>query len=91
MSYLRLDTLLWLTLIPVEGEEHLGLVVDSDKCMVSCLRLLTLLLLLVTSCGRRGVPRFGELLLRKVLFDKVTYSHLAFSYILWKERSTKVW
>ena len=70
----------------------IGYWVESEEGMATWVRLVTHTLFLVTSCGRWRAPLVGELHLRRyVALRKVSYSPLAFGYILWKVRSTIDW
>ena len=65
-ALIKLIYILRLLLHSVEVRSSIGWWVAFEECMVLCVRLITLLLLLVTLCVRWGVPLVGELYLRKI-------------------------
>ena len=83
-SHLVFDYILW-KVMSTMGNGFVSYIWDD---MVTLVRLGTLILLLLTFCGRWGAPLVGELHLRKYYCpSKVSYNPLTFGYFLWKVSS----
>ena len=91
LSKVRYITLLLVTFCGRWGETWIG-EFASEEGIVTCERLGTHFLYLVTFCGRWRAPLVRELFPRKVCsLHNVSFSPLAFVYILWKVKSTIGW